>query len=346
MAERTRAIAVDVMGSEAGISICVKGALDYLSEMTEPMRVILVGDEGDLRAELQRHYAKHPRRDLVEIVHAADLVDMRSPATDGIRKKDSSIAVAVRLQQEGRVQATVSPGHTGAFMAAALFTLGRMKSVSRPAIATYFPTESGSTLILDVGANPTCKSQNLYEFAVMGSVYSSLVMRRSSPRVALLSIGEEKSKGNELTLATHEMLSRAPLNFIGNIEGRDILKGRADVIVCDGFIGNIMLKFAESIQGFVITAFRRQIESNWFSRVGAFLMGPFLRRLRRTFDYAEVGGAPLLGVRGICIVGHGQSSSRAIYNAIDLASRMIDSEVNKHINNALTDGDQSPAERS
>jgi len=345
MAKRTRAIAVDAMGSEGGVSVSVRGVVDYLTQAAEPVRMVLVGNETSLRAELERHYAKHPQRDLMDIVHAADVVDMRSPASDGIKRSDSSIAVAVRLQKEGLVEATVSPGHTGAFMAAALFTLGRMKNVSRPAIATYFPTENGSTLILDVGANPTCKVQNLYEFAIMGSVYSSMVMKNPSPRVALLSIGEEKTKGNELTLATYDILAHAPLNFIGNIEGRDILKGRADVIVCDGFIGNIMLKFAESIQGFVTNAFRRQISSNWFSRAGAILMGPFLRRLRRTFDYAEVGGALMLGVRGICIVSHGRSSSRAIFKAIQLASQMIDSNVNKYINEALTNGAGKPAEQ-
>ena len=346
MSDPIPSIAIDAMGSESGVSVAVEGALDYLSRAEHPLRLVLVGDELHLRRELARHHVRHDRREYLEIIHADDVVVMDSPATDGVKKKDSSIAVAVRLQKEGQVQATISPGHTGAFMAAALLTLGRVQHVSRPAIATYFPTETGSTLILDVGANPVCKAQNLYEFAVMGSVYSSLVMKHPSPRVALLSIGEEKSKGNELTLATYELLSRSPLNFIGNIEGRDILKGRADVILCDGFVGNIMLKFAESIQSFMTNAFRRQISSNWFSRMGAIMMGPFLRRLRKTFDYAEVGGAPFLGVRGVCIVAHGRSSSRAIYNAIHMAGEMIDSNVSDEIDKALTNGCKLPVEES
>lgn len=345
MEDKTRAIAIDAMGSEGGAAISVAGALTYLSTAANPMRLILVGDEQQLKDELHRQRDRHTSVDMVEIVHAEEVINMRDPAADGIKRKNTSVAVAVQLQQEGRVRATVSPGHTGAFMAASLFTLGRIKNVSRPAIATYFPTENGSTLLLDVGANPTCKAQNLYEFAVMGSVYSSLVMKHHSPRVALLSIGEEKSKGNDLILASYEILTRSGLNFIGNIEGRDILKGRADVILCDGFVGNIMLKFAESIQGFVTNAFRRQISSNWFSRMGAILMGPFLRRLKSTFDYSEVGGAPLLGVRGVCIVAHGQSSPKAILNAIQVAGDMVDSNVNAEIDLALSNGHRLPLEK-
>lgn len=338
MPEITSTIAVDAMGTEGGVSICIEGVLDYLAEAASPKRVLLVGDRDRLQATLARNRSGQARRELIDIVHAGEAIEMNQPASDGVKKKDSSIAIAVRLQQEGRAAATVSPGHTGAFMTSSLLTLGRLENVSRPAIATFFPTECGSTLILDVGANPTCKAQNLYEFAIMGSVYSSTVMGNSTPRVALLSNGEERSKGNDLILATYELLARSPLNFIGNIEGRDILRGRADVIVCDGFIGNIMLKFAESVRGFVTNAFRRQIRSNNFSRLGAILMGPFLRRLRRMFDYAEVGGAPMLGVRGICIVCHGRSSPRAITTAIQMAEKMMDANVNKHINDALTNG--------
>jgi glycerol-3-phosphate acyltransferase PlsX len=263
---------------------------------------------------------------------------MTHRGTDGVKKKNSSVAIAVRLQKEGTVHATISPGHTGAFVASALLTLGRLQNVARPAIATAFPTESGRTLILDVGANPICKARNLYEFAIMGSLYSTKVTGNETPRVALLSIGEERSKGNDLTLETYDLLDQSSLNFVGNIEGRDILRGRADVIVCDGFIGNIMLKFAESIKTFANNAFQRQMRKNKFSHIGAILMGPFLRRLRGQFDYAEVGGAPFLGVDGNCIVCHGRSSARAIHSAINLAKNMIDSEVNTHICEALTNG--------
>ncbi len=338
MSEISPVIAIDTMGAEGGIPVCVEGVFNYLNTAVKPKRVLLVGNRDRLQAVLQRNYSNHPRRKLVDIIHAQETIEMTQPATDGVKKKDSSIAIAVRLQREGTAGATVSPGHTGAFMASSLLTLGRLENVSRPAIATFFPTEDGSTLVLDVGANPTCKAQNLYEFAIMGSVYSATVLGNSTPRVALLSIGEERSKGNDLTLATYELLARSALNFIGNIEGCDVLRGRADVVVCDGFIGNIVLKFAESVRGYVSNAFLRQIRSNKFSRLGALLMGPFLRRLHRTFDYAEVGGAPMLGVRGICIVCHGRSSSRAIASAMMMAGKMMDAKVNEHINNALTNG--------
>ncbi len=343
MSDQRPAVAIDAMSGDEGVAVCVQGVLDYFNTVRDPIRVVLVGDETLIREELDNLATKRDRRDLVEIVHAPDVVDMNHPASHGIKKKDSSIAVAVRLQKEGRAQATISPGHTGAYVAAALLTLGRLQNVSRPAIATSFPTESGATLILDVGANPTCKARNLYEFAIMGSLYSTKVTGNATPRVALLSIGEERSKGNDLTLETYELLDRSALNFVGNIEGRDILRGRADVIVCDGFIGNIMLKFAESVKTFVTNAFKRQIRRNKFSQMGAFLMGPFLRRLRNQFDYAEVGGAPFLGVDGNCIVCHGRSSARAIYSAIHLAKNMIDSEVNTHISTALTNGSKVAA---
>jgi len=334
------------MGTEGGATVCIEGVFEYLTSASSPHNVVLVGNQDVLKASLNGNYEKHPRRELIGIAHAAEAIDMTQPAADGIKKKDSSIAVAVRLQREGKVGATVSPGHTGAFMASSLLTLGRLENVSRPAIATFFPTEAGSTLVLDVGANTTCKAQNLYEFAIMGSVYSAAVMGNDTPRVALLSNGEERSKGNELTLATYDLLAKSTLNFIGNVEGRDILRGRADVIVCDGFIGNIMLKFAESVKGYVFNAFARQIRSNNFSKLGAILMGPFLRRLRGSFDYAQVGGAPMLGVRGICIVCHGRSSAQAIASALNMAAKMLDANVNTHINNALTNGICKPAETS
>ncbi len=343
-AGNVQAIAIDAMGCESGVSVCIEATLQYLNQADGPLRVVLVGDEKKIAAAIAESKQESALRGRIDIEHAEEAIPMGSPASDGIKRKNSSVAVAVQLQREGRVQATISPGHTGAFMAASLFTLGRLRNVSRPAIATSLPTETGRTLILDVGANANCKAQNLYEFAIMGSVYCENVLKFDKPRVGLLSIGEERTKGNELTLATYDILSGAPINFVGNIEGRDILRGEADVVVCDGFIGNILLKFAESVKGFVFNKFRHQIRTNWFSRFGALLMGPFLRRLRQSFDYSEVGGAPLLGVRGVCIVAHGRSSSKAIYNAIEVACSMIKSDVNHQINLALTNGARKPAE--
>ena len=200
---------------------------------------------------------------------------------------------------------------------------GKIEGVSRPAIAGLFPTVSGKpTLVLDVGANVDCKPMHLYQFGVMGSIYASLMTGRTSPRVGLLSIGEEKSKGNEQTFQTWELLKNSGLNFIGNVEGRDVLHGKADVIIIDGFVGNILLKFAESVEGFLTKKIRHQVQTNIFSRMGAILMMPFLSRLRKTFDYTESGGAPLLGVDGICIICHGTSSPKAIKNGVFVASQM------------------------
>jgi glycerol-3-phosphate acyltransferase PlsX len=189
----------------------------------------------------------------------------------------------------------------------------------------------GVSVMLDVGANVDVKPENLLQFAQMGVSYSEYILKCKNPRVGLLSIGEEKSKGNDLIIASHELLRRGKFNFIGNVEGRDILDGNTDVIICDGFVGNILLKFAESVKTFLETRIKNQISSNFFSRAGSFLMGPFLRRLRRTFDYAEYGGAPLLGIAGNCVIAHGSSSARAIGNAIRMAVEMVSTGVNDHI---------------
>ncbi|MBI3873402.1 MAG: phosphate acyltransferase PlsX, partial [candidate division Zixibacteria bacterium] len=286
----------------------------------------------ELRSLLGRY---HVNGAPVEIVHAPDVVRMNEQPTEVFRRKDSSVRVAMRMIKDGTGDAVVSTGNTGAVMAAGLADLGRLPGVSRPAIACLVPSEHGGTLLLDVGANPVCKTHNLMEFAVMGSVYMESVINKTQPRVALLSIGEEPSKGTELTVSTHRALSALPLNFVGNIEGRDILSGRADVVVCDGFVGNIMLKFAESLQGFLTNAVRRQISRNYFSHFGAILMGPFLRRMKRTFDYAEYGGAPLLGLEGVCMICHGSSSPKAIKNAIWSAATGAAHHVNQNIVEAL-----------
>jgi glycerol-3-phosphate acyltransferase PlsX len=332
MTDRERIVILDAMGGDRGPAACVEGAAEAVNEAPYTLRVILVGDERTLRTELREHELNG---DHIDIEHAADVVNMHDPATDGIRKKDSSISVAMRLLREGRGDAVVSTGNTGAVMASGLANLGRLEGVSRPAIACLFPTETGKTLLLDVGANPVCKPQNMMEFGVMGSVYMRTLNDLPEPRVGLLSIGEEPTKGNDLTITSHGVLASSDLNFIGNIEGRDVLRGRADVVVCDGFVGNIMLKFAESIQGFLVNAVRRQISSNYFSHMGAILMGPFLRRMKKTFDYAEYGGAPLLGLDGHCMICHGASSPRAIKNAIWAVERGFDQRLKERIAEAM-----------
>jgi glycerol-3-phosphate acyltransferase PlsX len=332
MSDRQKTIILDAMGGDHGPGVCVEGAVQACNEADYPLRVILVGDERQLKAELAKHHLNGAR---IETVHAPDVVRMEDPATDGIRKKDSSIGVAMRLLRDQSGDGLVSTGNTGAVMSAGLAYLGRLRGISRPAIACLFPSENGRTLVVDVGANPVCKAQNLVEFGIMGSAYSQAVGGVAHPRVALLSIGEEPTKGNDLTITTHQILATSNLNFVGNIEGRDILRGRADVVVCDGFVGNIVLKFAESLQGFLTNAVRRQISRNYFSRAGAILMGPFLRRMRKTFDYAEYGGAPLLGLDGMCMICHGSSSPRAIKNAIWAVERSFDRQVNDRIAEAI-----------
>lgn len=332
MPESQKTVILDAMGGDHGPSVCVEGAVQAVTEVDYPLRVTLTGDEPTLRTEMRKFPAGADR---IDIAHAPDVVRMHDPATDGIRKKDSSIGVAMRLLRDGSGDAVVSTGNTGAVMAAGLAYLGRLEGVSRPAIAALFPTEAGRALMVDVGANPLCKAQNLLEFAVMGSVYFQNERGVESPRVGLLSIGEEPTKGNDLVIKTNPILASANINFIGNIEGRDVLRGRADVIVCDGFVGNILLKFAESLEGFLTNAVRRQISRNYFSHAGAILMGPFLRRMRRTFDYAEYGGAPLLGLDGMCMICHGSSSPKAIRNAIWASERGYDRHVNSKIVEAL-----------
>lgn len=322
------------MGADRGEATLVEGALRYLMHNgVEDVEIILVGDEKLLRGHLDKLIMKYKQKRLhLTIQHAPEIVEMSAAATEGIRRKNSSIAVAMRMQKEGKANAVVSAGNTGAVMANGVLTLGRIPGVSRPAIAGQFPNKmEGVSLLLDVGANVDVKPENILQFAQMGASYAEGVLKLNNPRVGLLSIGEERSKGNEVILASHDLLRKGRFNFLGNVEGRDILDGTCDVIVCDGFVGNVLLKFAESMKIFLDTRIKKQVSSNLFSRTGAFLMGPFLRRIRRTFDYAEYGGAPLLGIAGNCIIAHGSSSARAFANAIRVAVRMVSSDVNGHI---------------
>jgi glycerol-3-phosphate acyltransferase PlsX len=333
-------VILDVMGGDHGPPECIAGAVQAVTEAPHPMQIVLVGDQAAIESELRKH---HVQRDRLEVEHATDFIRMDEQPTEVMRRPDTSIRVAMRLLKSGRGSSVVSTGNTGAVMAAGLLELGRLPGVSRPAIASLFPTEKGSTLLLDVGANPVCKVQNLTEFAVMGSVYIQATKNNGRPTVGLLSIGEEPSKGTELTINAHQALSQSSLNFIGNIEGRDILRGRADVVVCDGFVGNIVLKFAESLRGFLENAVRAQISKNYFSHLGAILMGPFLRRMRKRFDYAEYGGAPLLGLNGMCLICHGSSSALAIRNALWAAMSGAEHHVNDHIVAALAGSEPAVA---
>lgn len=329
MASNKIRIAVDAMGGDYAPQAVVQGAVLASQAAEAEIDLILVGDKDRIASELSNLENPTPPFD---IEHAPESISMEEHAVEVMRrKKGSSIAVGMNLLKGKKVDAFVSGGNTGVVMATALFKLGRIEGVSRPAIASCLPSEKGIVVVLDVGANAECKPQNLYQFALMGSIYSSYVLKAKKPKVGLLSIGQEQTKGNELILDTHKLLSRSPLNFVGNVEGRDVLKGTCDVVVCNGFVGNIVLKFAESIDGFLVSLVRKRVKESLLFRLGAFLLKISLRDLKKSLDYAEHGGAPLLGVDGVCIICHGDSSPKAILNAIKLASNMVKNEVNSHI---------------
>ena len=314
-------VALDVMGADASPDSIIQGGIWAAQERPDDVRVILVGKTEVVNNTIQGMKNLPANVDFQDAPHSVAMADT---PTEGIRKKTSSIAVGLMMQKKGKADAFVSAGNTGAVMASSILILGRIEGVNRPAIGSFFPTSTGiPTLVLDVGANVECKPMTLYQFGLMGSIYTSLMRGRTSPKVGLLSIGEEKSKGNELIFQTHALFEKSDLNFVGNVEGRDVLTGEFDVIVTDGFVGNILLKFAESVEGFLTSSLRRQVSTNIFSRVGAELMRPFLKRLRRSFDYAEAGGAPLLGVDGVSIICHGSSSPKAIKNAVLTAAEMV-----------------------
>jgi glycerol-3-phosphate acyltransferase PlsX len=319
------------MGGDLGVSPIVDGALQALRERPDTgLKIILVGDQKSIQGAL--HTFDTPPEGSIRIEHADEVVAMNAPATDGLRRKNTSIAVGLKLHKDGHAQGFISPGNTGAVMAGALMQLQRLKGVQRPAIASLFPSPKSPTIVLDVGANSECKPQHLVQFAVMGSSYSKLVLGHTNPRVGLLSIGSESSKGTEITQATNRLLAKErELNFIGNVEGRDVVSGDVDVVVTDGFVGNILLKFAEGIGLLLQSKLKHQISTNVFSRFGATLMSPFLRRLKNSLDADEFGGAPLLGVDGVIVICHGSAPAKAIKNAVFKAEESAREGVKEHI---------------
>lgn len=321
------------MGADGGPGGIIQGGIEAALKLKEKLHLVIIG-QSDL---VERHLSELPEvPEDVSVHHAPAEVPMHLSATDGVRIRDSSIALGLKMVKEKTADAFVSPGNTGAVMATSLLTLGRIKGVIRPAITTVFPTSTGQpTVVLDAGANADCKPIHLSQFAVMGSVYYSIVFNKEDPRVGLISIGEERSKGNELIFNARKILKDSQINFVGNIEGRDILSGAIDVAVTDGFTGNILLKFAESIQPMMVKAVKRQIQTNIFSRFGVMLLLPFMKRMNNAFDYAESGGAPLLGVNGVVIICHGSSSARAIANAIVVAVEMASKKVKERIHDEL-----------
>jgi len=322
-------IAVDAMGGDIGPEVVVKGALEAVRKDPEGLGVVLVGDRRRIESVLER---ERSRPSNVEVVHASEAVDMSEAPAGAIRKKkDSSIAVALRMLKERSVDGLVSAGNTGAVVAGALVTVGRLHGVSRPAIAMFYPTAKGWVVILDIGANSSCTAKNLHQFGIMGSVFAEYHLGVGNPRVGLLNIGEERSKGTDISREAYGLLEGGHVNFVGNVEGRDVFAGAADVVVCDGFVGNILLKFGESIVSFTTNVLREEIRKSVVAKMGALLMKGVFRTFRSRLDYAEYGGAPLLGVNGVVIISHGKSSERAIRNAVNMARRLVVYDVNKHI---------------
>lgn len=311
-------IVLDAVGADKAPEPEIKGAIRACRNL--PVRVHLVGPEAELRPLLTEHLDRHEELPIV-IHNATERIAMDEKAAIAVRhKKDSSMRVGLKLVREGKAAGFVTAGNTGAAMATAKMVLGALPGVDRPALATPMPSSTGTPcVLLDVGANVDCKPHNLAQFAVMGEIYARTVLKIENPRVGLLSIGEEETKGNDLTREAFPLLKALPIHFIGNVEGRDIFSGLADVIVCDGFVGNVALKTSEGVGRFVREVLRASLTRTVTAKVGALLSRQAFNDFRHRLDYREYGGAPLLGVRGVCIIGHGSSNDRAIYNGIRVA---------------------------
>jgi glycerol-3-phosphate acyltransferase PlsX len=326
---RIARIAVDAMGGDHGPAVVVAGAVEAQRQLGDRAHLVLVGDEKLVLSELKRCGASPTD---FEVVHAPDNIGMsEAPATAIRRRPESSIVVAANKMKRGEVDAFVSAGSTGAVAAASLMIVGRLPKVSRPAIASLLPHKKGMGLFLDAGANVDCKPNHLLQFAAMGKIYAERVLGQANTKVALMNIGEEPSKGNELSVAAHELLTHYEPAFIGNLEGRDIFEGKADVLVMDGFVGNVVLKVLESCGGFIAETFREAIASDLRAQGGAWLLKPALKEYWKRFDYAEYGGAPLLGCNGVIIICHGGSSAEAIKNAIRVADKGVEDGIPERI---------------
>ena len=319
------------MGGDSGPGVIVPGALDAARAMG--LSLILVGDETALRGELSRHDTSGLD---VEIVHTSEVAGMTDKPSDVLRrKKDASIQVACRLVKEGRADGVVSAGNSGASVACGMFVIGRAKGVLRPAFAGILPTVKKPMVLLDVGANVDCKPEHLFQFGILGEVLARDVLQLEDPRVGLLSIGEEEGKGNTQVKDTFDLLKTSDLRFVGNVEGRDVFTGDVDVVVCDGFVGNVALKLAEGLASNMAKVLKRELMGSWLGKLGTFLAKGRLRKFARFVDYAEYGGAPLLGLKGIVIVCHGASNPKAICSAVKMAGRFVESRANDHIEKAL-----------
>ena len=313
-------IAIDAMGGDQAPASIVHGALVAARHLQ--VGLLLVGS-GDA---IEREVARHPGVGSldIDIVETPERIDMAEPAAAALRRKPrASIRVAADAVRDGRAAALFSAGHTGASVIAAHAAFGRLPSVDRPALATIIPTRQRPAVLLDSGATVECRPQHLVQFAIMGSAYARVALGCSQPTVGLLSVGEEETKGNDLTREAHRLLKEAPIRFVGNVEGRDVYAGHADVIVCDGFTGNVTLKISEGLVETVESLLHAELSSTFGTRVGYLLSRQAYRRFRKRLDYSEYGGAPLLGLNGVCIVGHGRSSPKAVRNAVSMAARAV-----------------------
>ncbi|MBL8170553.1 MAG: phosphate acyltransferase PlsX [Acidobacteria bacterium] len=332
-------IAVDAMGGDNAPAVEVEGALQAARDLRA--RILLVGREERIREELARQGVPNPRKQRlhIEIVNATEVITMEDPVAQAVRRKrDSSIRVAARLVREGKAHGLVSAGNTGAVMATAKLVMGTLPSVDRPALAGIFPTLKGNgTVLLDVGANAECKPEHLRQFAIMGGVYSRSILGVRSPRIGLMSIGEEDIKGNDLTKETQNLLKETPVNFIGNVEGRDIFTGDVDVIICDGFTGNVILKTSEGLVAAIMGLLRTELGQTILTQTGAILSRQAFRSVKKRLDYSEFGGAPLLGCKQICVICHGSSTPKAIRNAIRVAREFYKGNLSARIESELSE---------
>jgi len=329
-------IAVDAMGGDFAPAVVVEGALDALAERQGRFSVILVGQQEKINPEMRKHADREIPTGACTIVHASEVIDMNDTPTAALKtKRDSSIGIGLTLHREGKADAFVSAGNTGAVLSASTLILGRIPGVGRPTIGALIPTAKDPCLLVDAGTNVDCRPRHLLEFGVMGSIYVAAMLGKTSPAVGLLNIGEEDTKGNEAAQEAFKLLKSSKLNFAGNIEGRDILKGNIDVVVCDGFVGNILLKFGEGIPAFFKAKFTAFASTSLSRKLTALLARSGLRSVMKELDYQEHGGVPLLGVNGVSIIGHGGSTAKAIKNMIFRAEEMVLRKVNRGIQNEM-----------
>jgi glycerol-3-phosphate acyltransferase PlsX len=324
-------IVVDAMGGDYAPEAVIKGAIEAVNEFNT--EVVLVGDEKRIRPLLKKvryvgeRISVHPAQEVIEMSEA--------PASSVRRKRDSSIVVGVNLVKEGMGEAFFSAGNTGAVVCAATLGLGLLPGIERPGIAIVTPTLKEISLIIDVGANIDPKPTQLLQYGIMGDAYFRYILNRPLPTVGLLNIGEEEAKGTDFIKETHELLEKSHLNFIGNVEGKDLFSGKCDIIICDGFVGNVALKVSESVAETMQVFLKRHLLSSFMGKLGMLLLMPSLKRFKKDIDYTEYGGAPLLGVNGVVIIGHGRSNSKAIKNAIRVAKEEVERKFNEKILEAI-----------